>query len=164
MNEIKECDSSVLGDQQAKSFKYFCVYKSSNNGSLSRDSIFKIIGSYLNSKNKAIRVDFDSADYVVVISVICSICFISFVKNYDKFKKFNLIEMGAKFNKELAKLNPNNNNNNNSDKKGHEVKEPSQLEAEKEIAEKVAPAAEVNDYNKEKNISDEITSQKEQVV
>ena len=96
LDAIKESDSA-LNKEQAKPFKYYCVFKTSNNGSLSRENIFKIVGNYMSSKNKANKVDFSNADYVVIINVVCNMCFLSFVKNFDKYRKFNLIEMGAKF-------------------------------------------------------------------
>lgn len=93
LEAIKNCAEDGLN----KPFTYSCVFKASNNGSLSRDEIFKTVGVYLNSKNKLNKVNFDNPDYVVLIQVICNICFISFLDNFFNFRKYNLIEMGAKF-------------------------------------------------------------------
>ena len=108
LDEIKQSDSS-LGEEIAKPFTYCCIYKSSNNGSLSRDDIFKLVGAFLQSKNKSNKVDFDKPNFVLVINVICNICYLSFVKNYFEYKRYNLVEHGAKFNANIpAKSIPNN--------------------------------------------------------
>jgi hypothetical protein len=57
-----------------------------------------MIGTYLQSKNKLNKVNFDAPDYVILIHVICNMCFISFVKNFFQYKKYNLVEQGNKFN------------------------------------------------------------------
>jgi len=95
LNEIKNANESIHGEE-AKSFKYSCIFKTSNNGTLSRDEIFKSVGNYLHSINKKIKVDFDQPDYVIMIHVICNICFIGFLRNYFEYRKYNLIEMGVK--------------------------------------------------------------------
>lgn len=97
LDAIKASDSSSNGDENAKPFKYCCVFKTSNNNNLSRDTIFKLVGSYMQSKNKSIKVDFDQPDYVLVIHVICNLAYVSFLRNYFDYRKYNLVEMGAKF-------------------------------------------------------------------
>ena len=97
MEAIKKSASEI----DSIPFKYCCIYKSSNNTSLSRDSIFKMIGTYLQSKNKSNKVDFDKPDYVILIQVICNMCFISMVRNYFDYKKYNLVEQGNKFNEKI---------------------------------------------------------------
>ncbi len=104
LDEIKNANESVHGEQ-AKSFKYSCIFKTSNNGTLSRDEIFKSVGNYLHSINKQIKVDFDQPDYVIMIHVICNICFIGFLRNYFEYRKYNLIEMGVKVSDQLVKGN-----------------------------------------------------------
>ncbi|CAF0728714.1 unnamed protein product [Brachionus calyciflorus] len=110
LDDLEVIKSSVEGPD-AKSFKYCCVFKTSNNNVLSRDEVFKLVGGYMQSKNKQNKVDFDNPDYVVIINVICNLCFVSFVGNYFQYRKYNLIEMGTKFNKkndkqELKKTEP----------------------------------------------------------
>ena len=107
MEEIEKCIRETLDVLEpiksnadpvtGKPIKFSCIFKSSNNHSLSRDEIFKLVGAYFNSKNKLNKVDFDNPDYVLLIQVICNIAFISFVDNYFNFRKYNIIEMGAKF-------------------------------------------------------------------
>lgn len=76
LEEIEKCikitfDSLESVEQsQQKPFTYSCVFKQSNNASLSRDEIFKMIGVYLQSKNRLNKVDFDKPDYVILIQVI----------------------------------------------------------------------------------------------
>lgn len=90
--------NSELGEDIAKPFKYCCVWKTSNNSSLKREDVFRIVGTYFQEKNKANKVNFDEPDYVLILHVICNMCFISFVKNYFQYKKYNFIEQGSKFN------------------------------------------------------------------
>ncbi len=106
MEEIEKCIKETLdvlepiknnADPSGSPIKFSCIYKSSNNQSLSRDEMFKLVGSYFNSKNKLNKVDFDNPDYVLLIQVICNIAFISFVDNYFNYRKYNIVEMGAKF-------------------------------------------------------------------
>ena len=106
MEEIEKCIKETLdvlepvkncADPSGKPITFSCIYKSSNNHSLSRDEMFKLVGSYFGSKNKLNKVDFDNPDYVLLIQVICNIAFISFVDNYFNYRKYNIIEMGAKF-------------------------------------------------------------------
>lgn len=102
LDEIEKClkitlDNLDVFKDDKPPIKYSCIFKASNNGSLSREDIFKITGSYFQSKNKLNKVDFDSPDHVLLINVICNVCFISFVENYFKYRKYNLIEMGAKY-------------------------------------------------------------------
>jgi hypothetical protein len=100
LDEIKASDTSLAnetGGAAAKPFKYYCVFKASNNGSLSRENIFRLIGAYLTGKNRLNKVDFENPDYVCIVSVVCKIAFISFVPHYHEYKRYNLIEIGAKF-------------------------------------------------------------------
>lgn len=99
LDELDVIKQSVDGVPDSKPFKYCCVFKTSNNNVLSRDEAFKVVGAYMQSKNKLNKVDFDNPDYVLLINVICNLCFVSFVENYFQYRKYNLIEMGAKFNK-----------------------------------------------------------------
>lgn len=99
LEELDPIKSSCETTSEPKSFKYCCVFKTSNNNVLSREQVFKLVGSYMQSKNKLNKVDFDNPDYVVLINVICNLCYVSFVDKYFEYRKYNLIEMGAKFNK-----------------------------------------------------------------
>lgn len=114
LEDIEKCLSASLDDldaikqseeanQEPKPFKYCCVFKSSNNGNVKRDDVFRSVGNYLQSKNKQNKVDFDEPDYVVLIHVICNICYLSFVKKFFQYRKYNLIEMGTKFNPQPIK-------------------------------------------------------------
>ena len=93
--------SSTSDETTTQPFKYSCVFKASNNGSISREEVYKMIGAYMQSKNKLNKVDFDNPDYVILIQVICNMCLISFVKNYFEYKKYNLVEHGNKFNQAI---------------------------------------------------------------
>jgi tRNA acetyltransferase TAN1 len=107
LEDIEQCLTSTLDDldtikkisepDSKNSIKYSCIFKASNNGSISRDEIFKIVGKYMLSKNKANKVDFDKPDYVLLIHIVTNMCFLSFVRNYFEYRKYNLVEMGAKF-------------------------------------------------------------------
>ena len=105
LDDIEKCIKSTLDllepvktcEGDGKPLTFCCILKSANNHSLSRDDIFKLVGSYFNSKNKLNKVEFDNPDYVLLIQIICNIAFISFVDNYFNYRKYNIVEMGAKF-------------------------------------------------------------------
>ncbi len=92
---VRNCSKDLGSD--AKPFKYCCVYKNSNNKSIQREDVFRMVGGYFQDKNPANKVDFDEPEYVLVLQVICKLCFVSFVRNYFEFKKYNFIEQGSKF-------------------------------------------------------------------
>lgn len=92
---IRNC-LSELGEN-AKAFKYCCVFKTSNNSSIKREDVFRIVGTYFHEKNQANKVDFDAPEYVLIIQIICKMCFVSLVKNYFEYKKYNFVEQGSKF-------------------------------------------------------------------
>jgi hypothetical protein len=110
LDDLEKCLKETLDESEViksasqaenvggQAFTYCCVFKTSNNNVLSRDGVFKLCGSYMQAKNKSIKVDFDRPDYVLLIHVICNICYVSFLKNYFDYRKYNLIEMGSKFN------------------------------------------------------------------
>lgn len=93
---MKKSDTTIHGDQSVP-FTYCCVFKTSNNNQVSRDTVFKLAGVYMQGKNRANKVEFDNPDYVLHVHVICNICFVSFLPKYFDFRKYNLIEMGCKF-------------------------------------------------------------------
>ena len=96
MQSIKDCSTSL--EPNAKPITFSCIFKASNNASISREDIFKVAGAYFHSKNSANKVDFDKPDFVLLIQIICNMCFISFVGKYFEYKKYNFIEQGSKFN------------------------------------------------------------------
>ena len=91
--------------EAAVPFTYCCVFKSSNNNQVTRDSILKLAGAYIQSKNRLNKVDFDKPDYVIFVHVICNMCFISFLSKFFDYRKYNLIEMGCKFSTDLTAKN-----------------------------------------------------------
>lgn len=93
---VQKSDTTLHGDQSVP-FTYCCVLKTSNNNQVSRDTVFKLAGVYMQGKNRANKVEFDNPDYVLHVHVICSICFVSFLPKYFDYRKYNLIEMGCKF-------------------------------------------------------------------
>ncbi len=118
LQEIEKCIKETLDNYlktnkpSDETYKYFCIFKSSNNSSLSRDQIFKIGTDYFQSLNKLNKVDFINPDYVLFIQVICNICYVSLLENYFNYKKYNLIEMGCKY-----ETNKNNENSEINEKK-----------------------------------------------
>ena len=106
LEDIEKCITSNLDNHDAikacqgeaqTPFTYCFMFKASNNASISRESVFKFAGAYVQSKNKSNKVDFDAPEYVLFIQIICNICYISFMRNYFKYRKYNLIEMGSKY-------------------------------------------------------------------
>jgi len=95
LEPIKQSSAELKDD--AKPFKYCCIFKTSNNGSLKREDAFRMVGNYFQTKNPANKVDFDAPEYVLILNIICNMCFVSFVKNYFEYKKYNFIEYAAQF-------------------------------------------------------------------
>lgn len=100
LDDIEKCMKTTLEgfDCLSKPVKYCCVYKTSNNSSIKREDVFRMVGTHFQSINPANKVDFDAPEYVLIFTVICKICFISFVKNYHEYKRYNLVEQGNKYN------------------------------------------------------------------
>ena len=90
-NKIYDCNQTI---------KYTCMFKSSNNSTLKRDDVIKIVNSYFQGKNSQNKVDFDQPDFVILIQVIRNICFVSYLKEYFVYRKYNLVEMGIKYSAE----------------------------------------------------------------
>ena len=102
LEDIQKCIAATLDElscmaSDAKPFKYCCVFKTSNNGSLKRDDIFRMVGHYFHTKNSGNKCDFDAPDYVLILQIICNMAFVGFVENYFQYKKYNFQEQGNKF-------------------------------------------------------------------
>jgi flagellar biosynthesis GTPase FlhF len=149
-------DLPILQDEHVKShpFTYSCIFKQSNNKSLCRDDIFRQVGTFLQSKSKDIKVNFDKPDYVLVMQVIGNICFVSFVKNYFQYRKYNLLEMSIKHSLDNTENNAKNKtsqlNNDQQQKEEEEEKEEEEKEEEGEESKEVEEDEE--DESKEKEL------------
>ncbi len=99
LENIEPCLDHTLKQVYSETsvIKYSCLFKTSNNGSISRDDVIKLVNNYFRSKNPNNQIDHDNPDFVVLIQIIRNMCFISYLKNYFNYRKYNLIEMGAKF-------------------------------------------------------------------
>lgn len=102
LEDIQKCIATTLDPlpcmaADAKPMKFCCIFKTSNNGSLKRDDIFRMVGHYFHSKNSGNKCDFDAPDRVLILQIICNMAFIGFVENYYQYKKYNFQEQGNKF-------------------------------------------------------------------
>ncbi len=99
LENIEPCLEHTLKQvyDENTTIKYSCLFKTSNNGSISRENVIKLVNNYLKTKNPSNTIDHDNPDFVVLIQVIRNMCFISYLKDYFNYRKYNLIEMGAKF-------------------------------------------------------------------
>lgn len=102
LDDIQKCIATTLDPlpcmaADAKPMKFCCIFKTSNNGSLKRDDIFRMVGHYFHSKNSGNKCDFDAPDRVLILQIICNMAFIGFVENYYQYKKYNFQEQGNKF-------------------------------------------------------------------
>ncbi len=102
--DIEKCIEQTFNLQYDSSvaIKYTCIYKSSNNSTLKRDDIIKIVNKYFQAKNSNNKVEYDAPDYVILVQVIRNMCFISFLKEYFNYRKYNLVEMGIKYSSESS--------------------------------------------------------------
>jgi tRNA acetyltransferase TAN1 len=102
--DIERCVEQLFDKiyDSKETIKYTCMFKSSNNSTLKRDDVIKIVNSYFQGKNSQNKVDFDQPDFVILIQVIRNICFISYLKEYFVYRKYNLVEMGIKYSTEQA--------------------------------------------------------------
>lgn len=101
MEDIEKCIDYTMGKYYDANdvIKFSCLFKSSNNGTLSRDQILKLVYTYFKTKNANNKVDHDNPDVVINIQVICNICYISYLKSFYEYRKYNLVEMGVKVTK-----------------------------------------------------------------
>ena len=109
LDDIEKCMIKTLEcfPCLAEPVKYCVVFKTSNNSSIKRDDVFRMVGTHFQNLNPGNKVNFDAPEYVLILTVICKMCFVSFVKNYFEYKKYNFTEHGSKFNafgKEIPKI------------------------------------------------------------
>ena len=81
-----------------KPLTYCCIFKATNNGSLSKESVYQMAADYWQTRDMPVKVDFENPDYVIYVQVICTIGYVCFLKDFYKYRKYNLIEVGSKFN------------------------------------------------------------------
>lgn len=108
MEDIEKCLNTTLDlyyempQQQNEGeleigWKYSYQIRSSNNASISRDNVIKLINNYFKTKSSLNKIDHDNPDVLVIVNTIRNICFISYVKNFFEYRKYNLVEMSVKY-------------------------------------------------------------------
>ena len=104
--DIEKCVEQLFNNiyNSSETIKYTCIFKSSNNSTLKREDIIKIVNTYFQTKNSQNKVDYDQPDFVILVQVIRNICFISYLKEYFVYRKYNLVEMGIKYSKESGDI------------------------------------------------------------
>ena len=103
-DDIEKCVENVFNRiyNSNDTIKYTCMFKSSNNSTVKRDDIIKIVNKYFQTKNSKNIVDYHEPEYVILVQVIRNMCFISYLKEYFAYRKYNLVEMGIKYSAECS--------------------------------------------------------------
>jgi tRNA acetyltransferase TAN1 len=102
MEDIENCLNVTLDmyyeipENNEEGLKYSYQIRSSNNGSISRDNVIKLIITYFKTKSQLNRIDHDNPDVLIIVNTIRNICFLSYVKNFFEYRKYNLVEMSVK--------------------------------------------------------------------